>query len=188
MYNLLEYIVNPVFNIIYNKNKLISYKITAIIFAHVLLTLSSYVAIPIIPVPVTMQTFSVTLIGAIYGWRLGGITIISWLIEGIIGFPVFALGNSGFYYFIGSTSGYLVSFPIAAMLVGWLVELGWSKRLFTSFVCMLIGNFVIIVFGVAYLSTFVGYKHALVVGAVPFILGSIIKSALAAVTLKLIKA
>src|SRR5262245_33102727 len=88
----------------------------AVVIGSLFLALSSYVQVPLIPVPITMQTFAVALVGALYGWRLGGITIIAWLVEGAVGLPVLAGGASGVHHFVGPTGGYLFAFPVAGAL------------------------------------------------------------------------
>lgn len=75
------------------QNRSLAWKFGAVILGTVFLALSSYVEVPMVPVPVTLQTLSVALIGALYGWRLGGITITAWLIEGALGLPVLAGGG-----------------------------------------------------------------------------------------------
>ncbi|QKC80099.1 biotin transporter BioY [Mesorhizobium erdmanii] len=147
-----------------------------------LLALSSHIEVPMVPVPVTMQTFAVTLIGALYGWRLGALTIVAWLAEGWVGLPVLASGASWFY-----TGGYLLSFPIVGALVGWLAEGGWNgNRVGLAFLAMLLGNLLCLVIGTAWLAAIIGAKEAIVSGFLPFIVGGVLKSALGAATLKLI--
>lgn len=75
------------------------------------LALASRLAVPMVPVPITMQTFAVTMIGALYGWRLGSLTLLAWLGEAMLGLPVLAGGAFGLAPFFGPTAGYLVSFP-----------------------------------------------------------------------------
>jgi len=91
----------------------------------ILLSASSYIVIPVIPVPVTMQTLAVTTIGGLFGWRLGFVTVTIWLLLGALGFPVFAEGAAGISHLLGPTAGYLFAFPIAAAATGWLVQRGW---------------------------------------------------------------
>jgi biotin transport system substrate-specific component len=145
------------------------------------LAASSWVEVPMIPVPMTMQTFAVTLIGALYGWRLGAITVLAWLGEAVVGLPVLAGGAGGIAHFAGPTAGYLFAFPLAAALVGWLAERGWTGngKLLRSFVAMLLGNAFILVMGGAWLAALIGVSDAITYGVTPFVLGAIVKSALA---------
>lgn len=162
------------------------WQVAAVAIGTLLLALSSRIEVPMIPVPITMQTFAVTLVGALYGWRLGALTILAWLGEAAIGMPVLAGGSGGLAPFVGPTAGYLVSFPIVAALVGWLVERGWNgDRVFMAFAAMLIGNGLCLVIGALWLAGLFGFEKAVALGVTPFILGGVLKSALAAATLRL---
>ncbi|MBK4215133.1 biotin transporter BioY [Paracoccus caeni] len=169
------------------QNRPLALQVAAVLLGTVLLTLSSQIAVPMVPVPITMQTYAVTLIGALYGWRLGGVTLLVWLAEGAAGLPVFSMGRSGLETFIGPSGGYLVAFPLAAALSGWLVERGWNgSRLVLAFAAMLAGNVLCLIIGAAWLATLVGAKAAIVQGVLPFIVGAVLKSGLAAMTLRLV--
>jgi biotin transport system substrate-specific component len=140
-------------------------------------------------VPVTMQTFAVTLVGALYGWRLGALTVVAWLAEAAVGLPVLAGGAGGLAHFAGPTGGYLFSFPVVAGLVGWLAERGWNaERVLWAFAAMLIGNGLCLVLGAIWLAAMIGAEKAIALGVTPFILGGVLKSALAAATLKVFPA
>ena len=159
----------------------------AIAFGTILLAASSHIQIPMIPVPMTMQTLAVTLIGAIYGWRLGAATVLAWLLEGAIGLPVFAGGASGVPHLLGKTGGYLFSFPLVAMVVGALAERGWDGSHFErAFSAMVIGNALCLVIGAAWLAAFIGWEKAMTFGVTPFVFGGLLKSALGAGLLKVI--
>jgi biotin transport system substrate-specific component len=167
------------------RNGSIWIRLLAVLAGTAILALSSYIEVPMVPVPLTMQTFAVTLIGAFYGWRLGAATVVAWLVEGALGAPVFAGGFGGLAYFAGQTGGYLLSFPIAAGLVGWLVERGWNGRHpLLAFAAMLLGNAVSLALGAEWLAVYIGTQKALMLGVMPFVLGGIVKSALGAATLR----
>ena len=102
------------------------WQVAAVLVGSALLAVASQIKVPMVPVPMTMQTFAVTLIGALYGWRLGAITILAWLAQGAMGLPVLAGGAAGLLHFAGPTGGYLVAFPIAGAVTGWLAERGWN--------------------------------------------------------------
>ena len=156
-------------------------RVTFVIAGTLVLALASRISVPMVPVPITMQTFAVTMIGVLYGWRLGAITIIAWLAEAVVGLPVLAGGASGILHFAGPTGGYLVSFPIIGALVGWLAERGWNgNRVFLAFAAMLIGNALCLVIGATWLATLIGWEQAIVHGVLPFVLGGVLKSALGA--------
>ncbi|MDP4822393.1 MAG: biotin transporter BioY [Aestuariivirgaceae bacterium] len=143
------------------------------------LAVAAKVQVPFWPVPVTMQSLVVLALGAAYGWRLAGVTLFAYLLEGAAGLPVFASG-AGAAYMMGPTGGYLVGFALAAMLVGYLAEKGADKRPLTMFAAMLAGAALIYVPGIAWLSGFTGVEKAVAAGFVPFIMGDVLKAALAA--------
>ncbi len=153
-----------------------------------ILALASRISVPMIPVPITMQTFAITMIGALYGWRLGAVTVLAWLGEAAIGFPVLAGGAGGIAPFMGPTVGYLASFPIIAALVGWLAERGWSgNRVVRSFLAHLSANILCLAIGGGWLAALIGAEKGWLLGVAPFILGAVLKSALAAAVLKTIQ-
>ena len=153
----------------------------------VLLTLSAKLKAPFYPVPMTMQTFVVLVIGAAYGWRLGAATVMLYLAAGAFGLPVFAdtpERGIGLAYMTGPTGGYLLGFVVAAALAGHLAERGWDRSLGWAFAAMLICHAVIFVFGVAWLARTVGIERAWVAGVAPFYLATLLKAALAAVVMR----
>ncbi|MBP1870534.1 biotin transport system substrate-specific component [Ensifer adhaerens] len=152
------------------------------------LALSSQVSVPMVPVPVTMQTFAVTMIGVVYGWRLGIATILAWLAEGVMGLPVLANGAGGLAHFAGPTAGYLAAFPLVGGLAGWLAQRGWTgDRVILSFSAHFAANMLCLVLGAAWLATLIGFEQAIALGAAPFVLGAALKSALAAAVLKAVQ-
>ena len=94
-----------------------------------LLTVSAKVQVPLPYVPMTLQTLVVLLIGASYGWRLGGATVAAYLIEGAMGLPVFAGPTAGIGYLMGPTGGFLFGFLAAAIVMGFMAERGWDRSL-----------------------------------------------------------
>lgn len=169
------------------QNRSIGWQIAAVVGGTAFLAASSYIEVPMVPVPVTMQTFAVLLIGALYGWRLGGITIVAWLTEAAMGMPVLAGGAAGLHHFVGPTAGYLFSFPLMAMLMGWLAERGWSgNRTGLAFLGMLLGNALGLALGAAWLATLIGAEQAIAFGVTPFLVGAVLKSALGAAVLKVL--
>ena len=160
-------------------------QIVLAVLGTLLLTLSAKTKVVLGPVDMSLQTLAVLLIGASFGFRLGVATLLLYLAEGAAGLPVFALGG-GLSYFMGPTAGYLISYPIAAFLVGWLAERRWDRKLLTATVAMLLGNLVIYAIGMAWLGTYKGILFevsTLVAGVQPFILGDLTKIAVAAVVL-----
>ena len=156
---------------------------TLAVVGSLLIALASKIQIPFYPVPMTLQTLMVLTIGMAYGWRLATATLILYLLEGAVGFPVFAgtpEKGIGFTYMLGGTGGYLVGYVFAAGCCGWLAERGWGRNTLTTATAMLIGNFLIYIPGLLWLGALYGWdKPILAWGLVPFVLGDIIKIALA---------
>ncbi|RUT87129.1 MULTISPECIES: biotin transporter BioY [unclassified Mesorhizobium] len=174
----------PSFSPLRLQDRSLAWQVGAVVLGTLFLTLASYIEVPMVPVPVNMQTFAVTLIGALYGWRLGALTIVAWLVEGAVGFPVLSGGAAGAAHFVGPTGGYLFAFPLVGALVGWLAERGWNgKRVMLAFVAMLLGNLAGLVLGTAWLAVMIGAEQAVTFGFLPFIVGGLLKSALGAATL-----
>ena len=96
------------------------------VIGSILLTISAKIQVPFWPVPMTMQTFVVLVLGVAYGWRLAGATVLLYLAQGALSLPVFAAGG-GLAYMSGPTGGYLVGFLLAAVAVGWLAERSWAR-------------------------------------------------------------
>lgn len=154
-----------------------------------LLTLSAKINLPLPYVPMTLQTLAVLAIGAAYGGRLAGATVIAYLAEGAIGLPVFAGPVSGLAPFLGPTAGYLIGFVAAAVATGWLSERGWDRSIPMLFVAMALGHIIILGAGFAWLAfgMQLGFAKAWSVGVAPFIATSLIKNALGAVTVPAIR-
>jgi len=147
------------------------------------LTLSAKVHVPFWPVPMTMQTFVVLVIGLAYGWRLGAATVALYLAEGALGLPVFSgtpERGIGIAYMMGPTGGFLVGFVAAAAVAGWLAERGFDRSIATTALAMLVGNIVIYALGLAWLAGLIGIEKALQFGFYPFLAGDAAKLALAA--------
>lgn len=162
----------------------IGIQLAAVVVGTLVLALSSYIEVPMIPVPLTMQTFATTLIGALYGWRLGAITIIAWLVEGALGLPVLAGGAAGAHHFVGPTAGYLFGFPLSGMVTGTLAAKGWhGGRPLLAFVAALLGNLACLLLGGIWLATMIGLEDAVLYGVTPFLIGALLKSVLAAAVL-----
>jgi biotin transport system substrate-specific component len=150
----------------------------------VLLTVSAKIMVPFWPVQMSMQTFVVLAIGAVYGSRLAGATVALYLAQGAIGLPVFGLG-AGLAYMAGPTGGYLIGFLVAAIVVGWLAERGFDRRWSTALLAFLIGDVIIFAFGFAWLSGLIGVEKAVSGGLLPFLPAEALKIALAMAVLPL---
>lgn len=161
--------------------------VTLMVAGVVLLTLSAKLKVPFYPVPMTMQTFMVLLIGAGYGWRLGTATLTLYLATGALGFPVFAdtpERGIGLAYMMGPTGGYLLGFAAAAAMAGWLAERGWDRDAGRALALMLAGHALIFAFGISWLARYVGFERAWALGVAPFYLATVLKAALAAAAVR----
>lgn len=141
------------------------------------------VLLPFTPVPITGQTLAVLLVGALYGSRLGGATLLGYLAEGLAGLPVFAGGTAGPAVLLGPNGGYLAGFVVAAVAVGWLLERTKQPRLPRVAAIFIVGDIVLMAVGTLWLAHFVGLGHAWEAGVLPFIPGELMKVAVATAVL-----
>lgn len=150
--------------------------VTLAVVGSALLTVSAKVQIPFWPVPLTMQTFVVMVLGLGYGARLGVATVALYLAQGALGMPVFADGG-GLPYFAGPTGGFLLGFLPAAALLGHLADRGWHRSLPRALLAALAGDAIIFACGIAWLSALIGFAPAVANGLVPFLPGDLLKIA-----------
>jgi biotin transport system substrate-specific component len=143
------------------------------------------IRVPLIPVPWTCQTFGVLLSGAVLGSRRGFASQMLYLAEGAAGLPVFAGGAFSFAYLLGPTGGYLWSFPIAAALVGLMVERGASRAVWRLAAALFLADALTLFAGTAWLRAFFGYSflQGALLGFYPFVVGDIVKIVLVGVSL-----
>jgi len=153
--------------------------ILLVLLGTALLTLSAKVQVPFIPVPMTLQTLVVLVIGATYGLRLGGAAVALYIAQGAMGMPVFAGPVAGAAYLAGPTGGFIFGFLAAALVMGFMAERGWDRSLARVTVMMVIGHAVIFAFGLSWLSALMPLGKAWAVGAAPFLAATILKTALA---------
>ena len=150
-----------------------------ILVSSILLAISAKFKIPFYPVPMTMQTFVVLLIGVCFGWKLGGAIVTFYLLEGIVGLPVFSgtpEKGSGILYFVGPTMGYLLGFVFAAMLCG---ILKFNKNIILNFLKLVLSVSIIYFLGVLWLGTLNGWGKPIIdLGVTPFLLAELFKIAL----------
>ena len=152
--------------------------ILLILFGTLLLAVSAKVQVPFWPVPMTMQTFVVFLIGMTYSIRLSFLTLLAYLAEGALGLPVFASGG-GLMYLTGPTAGYLYGMTIAALVISYLANLGYGSSYYKTALALIIGSIFIFSFGIIYLGSIIGYDKAIQAGLLPFIPSEIFKIGLA---------
>jgi biotin transport system substrate-specific component len=144
--------------------------------------LCAQISIPMLPVPMTLQTLAVLAIGGVYGARLGIAALALYALEGAVGLPVFAEMKAGLPVLLGPSGGYIVGFILAAGLVGYLAEKGWDRNAFTMCAATLMGAAILYIPGLAWLHQFMGnVSDTLSAGLIPFIPGDVIKAILAAI-------
>jgi biotin transport system substrate-specific component len=168
-------------------------RVAAVLFVTALTAAAAQISMPLpfTPVPFTLQPMIVLLGGAALGSSLGMSSQVLYLFAGLSGLPVFAASAvlpQGMGRLLGPTGGYLLSYPVAAFVAGWLAERSFDRRYLTSLVAMACGLAIIFTFGVAWLAWFaqptaVGLPEALRTGLYPFIPADVIKIVLASVVL-----
>lgn len=147
-----------------------------------LVAASAWIEVPLWPVPMTMQTWAVLMVGALCGWRLGVAALLLYLVQGALGLPVFAGGRAGLAVLTGPTGGYLAAFPLAAGLAGVLADRGRAVGAATLTAGFLLGHGLILAAGALWLATIVGPERAVTGGVMPFLTGAAVKSVLATAT------
>ncbi|MEE8341293.1 MAG: biotin transporter BioY [Candidatus Neomarinimicrobiota bacterium] len=165
------------------KSKSLTTNLAIVLSGSIILALLARLSIPVpfSPIPITGQTFGILFLGALLGSRLGMLSVIMYIMEGIIGIPVFAGGTAGFMYLLGPTGGYLIGFIPAVYLVGYFAEKGWTNKIAITFIPMIIGTLVIFIFGISWLSVTAGFETALRIGLYPYLTGATTKIILATI-------
>jgi biotin transport system substrate-specific component len=162
-------------------------QVALLILGVVALTIAAKIRVPMWPVPITMGTFAVLTIGAAYGARLGGVTLLAYLALGALGLNVFAgtgEGASGLAYMAGPTGGYLLGYLVAAVVMGKLAERGWDKSVASMAGALLLGSAIIYAFGLPWMAHLFaaekGMAWVMQWGMTNFLLGDALKLVLAA--------
>ena len=165
-------------------------KYILIVFAgSILLTISSKIKIPFYPVPMTMQTFVVLFLGISLGYKIGLATVSLYLIEGLLGLPVFSNSPEkgvGIIYFTGPTMGYLIGFLFATSLAGYF---NFNGNIIINFFKLLVSVSIIYFMGILWLGSLIGWDKPIIqLGVTPFLLAELLKiSILALLAKKIIK-
>ncbi len=158
-----------------SNNKIIKILLISLL-GSIFLTISAKIKIPFYPVPMTMQTFVVLFLGISFGYKVGVTTIFLYLLEGIMGLPVFSNSPEkgiGIAYFVGPTMGYLIGFIFACFLAGYFK---YNSNYLINFIKILISTSVIYLFGVIWLGNLIGWdKPILQLGVYPFLLAEFFK-------------
>ena len=171
----------------FTQSKLVKNLFIALI-GSILLAISSKIKIPFYPVPMTMQTLVVLIIGIGFGWKLGVATIALYLFEGIIGLPVFSgtpEKGVGLVYFTGPTMGYLFGFLVTAFVAG---KFNYNNNLIYNFLKLTFATSFIYILGLLWLGGLIGWdKPIFKLGAQPFLLAELFKILLATFAINQIK-
>ena len=150
----------------------------------IILAISSKIKIPFYPVPMTMQTLVILMIGIVFGWRLGVVTIALYLFEGIIGLPVFSgtpEKGIGLMYFTGPTMGYLIGFLVAVFFAG---KFNYDNNLIKNFLKLSFAISFVYILGLIWLGGLIGWdKPIFKLGAQPFLLAELFKVLIAALAI-----
>jgi biotin transport system substrate-specific component len=178
------------------RNMPLPWKLGMVLLGSLALVISAKVQVPFYPVPMTLQTLVVLLIGAFYGWRLGAATVLLYLAQGFAGFPVFANtppAVAGPLYFMGPTAGFLAGFVVSVIVAGWAVERFGGRRTGLVLAAMLAGQALLFAIGWLWLAAFatlssgatgVGYGRAFGLAVAPFIAGDVLKTVIAALVVR----
>jgi biotin transport system substrate-specific component len=161
-------------------------KAAIVLLGTLLLTLSAKIQIPFWPVPLTMQTAVVLMLGMALGWRLATVTLLAYFVEGALGLPVFAgtpERGLGLAYMLGPTGGYLAGFLVAAALCGVLAERGWDRSIARTALAVSLGHLLILGAGFAWLAFLMPVQKAYAVGVAPFYAATVLKTLLVVVAL-----
>ena len=171
----------------FRQSKLLKYVFLALI-GSIILAVSSKIKIPFYPVPMTMQTLIVLVIGIGFGWKLGLATVSLYLFEGIIGLPVFSgtpEKGIGLIYFTGPTMGYLIGFLVAVYISG---KFNYDNNLIKNFLKLMLATSFIYILGMSWLGSLIGWdKPIFQLGAQPFLLAELFKILIATVAINHIK-
>ena len=171
----------------FKETKIIKYLFIALI-GSIILAISSKIKIPFYPVPMTMQTLVVLMIGVGFGWKLGVATVGLYLFEGIIGLPVFSGTPEkwiGLVYFTGPTMGYLFGFLATAYISGKFI---YDNNIIKNFLKLLFATSFIYILGIVWLGSLIGWdKPIFQLGAKPFLLAELFKILIASFSINQIK-
>ena len=171
----------------FKHTKIIKFLFVALM-GSIILAISSKIKIPFYPVPMTMQTLIVLMIGIGFGWKLGVATVALYLFEGIIGLPVFSGSPEkglGLVYFTGPTMGYLLGFLVTAYISGKFI---YNNNIVSTFLKLFFATSLIYVLGMTWLGILIGWdKPIFQLGAQPFLLAELFKILIATISVNQIK-
>jgi biotin transport system substrate-specific component len=161
-------------------------EIMIVLGASIIISLFAPVSIhlPFTPVPIAMQAHVILLLSCLLGSKRAVMAVLTFLFQGAIGLPVFAGGTGGILILAGPTGGYLLGYLVAAFATGLLMEKISRRSPSKAFAAMGLGNLVVYLFGIPWLSHFIGWQSAFILGMAPFLVGDLIKMIVATRLLK----
>jgi biotin transport system substrate-specific component len=168
----------PLARLLSNRPRIL--RVGVVLLGSWLLAASSWAQVPMVPVPMTLQTYALFVIAGLAGARLALEIVIVWLAQAAIGLPVLAGGASGIEALTGPTAGYLAGMLLAAPMAGRIAQR--DRRWFALLGAFISGHMVVLVLGWAWLATKIGADQAFIEGSAPFFLGALVKSLAAAAT------
>lgn len=164
--------------------------IALVVAGTALVAVLAQVAIPLWPVPVTGQTLAVLLVGASLGAARGAASLSLYAILGAVGLPIYSDSSSGWSVLLGPTGGYIIGFIVSAAVVGWAAERSWDRGWYKPIITFIGGSLVVFAIGLPWLAVSLGQlglpndlQSVLIAGFYPFIIGGLIKAAIAAALL-----
>lgn len=140
--------------------------------------------LPFSPIPIATQAHVVLLLSCLLGSKRSAMAVLTYLFQGAIGFPVFAGARAGIHVLAGPTGGYLLGYVLAAFITGWMVERMAHRTASKIFIAMGCGNLIVYLFGISWLSRYIGLQAAFVLGMLPFLIGDLLKLIVATQSLK----
>ena len=168
-----------------NTHSKIIKSLSIIFFGSLILAISAKIKIPFYPVPMTMQTFVVLFLGMTFGYKIGVATVFLYLLEGIVGLPVFSNSPErgvGLVYFTGPTMGYLIGFISACFLASFIRK---SDNYFIIFLRLILSVSTIYILGILWLGMLIGWDKPLIeLGLIPFLIAELLKISLLTVLAK----
>ncbi len=162
------------------------HQIAVVLGASVIIALFAPISIPLpfTPVPIATQAHVILLLSCLLGSRRAVMAVFTYLCQGAIGLPVFAGGKAGVLVLAGPSGGYLLGYLAAAFITGYLIERAAERTPSKIFAAMGIGNLVVYLFGLPWLSQYTGWMGAFVLGMLPFLIGDFLKLIVATKCLK----
>lgn len=164
-------------------------QIAVILGASIIIALFAPVSIPLpfTPIPIATQAHVILLLSCLLGSKRASLAVMTYLFQGAMGLPVFAGGMGGVAILAGPKGGYLLGYLAAAFVTGYIAERMKNRTASKALLAMAVGNLVVYLFGLPWLSLFVGWQNAFVLGMLPFLVGDALKLVVATKALKTLR-